>query len=98
MYGNNIGYLTIYQYTFKPDFGAFTRSTIYKEGGYSVRDIEDTSSFWTERAVPVELGEGEDVYVSIQQQIHCQMKRFLTSTCCTSTRDKLVNAYVCIAV
>ena len=64
MYGNNIGFLTIYQYTFNPEFGAFTRKVVYREGGYSIRDIEDTLSFWRERALPVDLELGQDVFVS----------------------------------
>ena len=64
MYGNNIGFLTVYQYTFNPEFGAFTRKVVYREGGYSIRDIEDTLSFWRERALPVDLELGQDVFVS----------------------------------
>ena len=64
MFGNDIGFLTVYQYTFNPEFGAFTRKVVYREGGYSIRDIEDTLSFWRERALPVDLELGQDVFVS----------------------------------
>ena len=63
LYGNETGFLTINQYTFNPTFRVFTKRTIYKEGGYSVREIEDTSSFWNYRFLPVDFVTGQDVYV-----------------------------------